>query len=74
MGLAQLKQFIRMNNGSLDIISGNGWISLKGQEEQSKILSSAFPGTIVNLNFNFDDQDYYFMSSEKQPIDINDIL
>lgn len=74
LGLAQLKQFIRMNNGSLDIISGNGWVSLRGQEEQSYMLKSAFPGTIVNLNFNFDDQDYYYMSSEKQPIDINNIL
>lgn len=74
LGLAQLKQFIRMNNGSLDIISGRGWVSLRGQKEQSYILKSAFPGTVVNINFNFDDQDYYYMSSEKQPIDINDIL
>ena len=74
MGLAQLKEFIRMNNGSLDIISGNGWVSLRGQEEEAHILSTSFPGTIVNLNFNFDDKDYYYMNNEQQPIDINNLL
>ena len=74
LGLAQLKEFIRMNKGSLDIISGRGWVVLNGEEEETHLLETAFPGTIVNLNFNFDDEDYYYMTSEKQSIDINDIL
>ena len=72
--MAQLKEFIRMNKGSLDIISGRGWVVLNGEEEETHLLETAFPGTIVNLNFNFDDKDYYYMTSEKQSIDINDIL
>lgn len=74
LGLAQLKEFIRMNKGSLDIISGKGWVSLNEDKEEKHLLQTAFPGTIVNLNFNFDDTDYYFLTSEKQSIDINDIL
>ena len=74
LGLAQLKDFIRMNKGSLDIISGKGWVLLKGEKEETHLLRTAFPGTIVNLNLNFDDKDYYYMTSEKQSIDINYIL
>lgn len=74
LGLAQLKEFIRMNKGSLDIVSGKGWVVLNGDDEETHLLETAFPGTIVNLNFNFDDKDYYYMTSEKQSIDINDIL
>lgn len=74
LGLSQLKEFIRMNKGSLDIISGNGWVYMNGEIEETHLLKTSFPGTIVNLNFNFDDQDYYYLTSEKQSIDINDIL
>ena len=63
-----------MNKGSLDIISGNGWVYMNGEIEETHLLKTSFPGTIVNLNFNFDDQDYYYLTSEKQSIDINDIL
>ena len=49
-------------------------MSLNEDKEEKHLLQTAFPGTIVNLNFNFDDTDYYFLTSEKQSIDINDIL
>lgn len=71
LGLAMLRDFIFHNEGSLDIVSGDGLITIKNKNIESHVLQGSFPGTIVNMNFNFNDMKNYFMKSE---ININDLL
>lgn len=74
LGLAILKDFIKMNNGSIQMISGNGMIEIHGDEVEHFLLSMEFPGTIVNMKFNFDDNKNYFMTSERKDYNANDLL
>lgn len=73
LGLALLKEFIRQNQGSLDIVSGSGMLSIKEGQTNSCLLKHSFPGTIVNVNFNFNDEKNYYIEGEDS-IDINDLL
>jgi hypothetical protein len=41
---------------------------------KSQLLSIQFPGTIVNVKFNFDDRNKYLMEGEENNIDFNDLL
>ena len=72
-GLWNLIEFIRMNKGFLQIISGNGMIEYrKGyQKIEMQQISLPFPGTIVNMAFNFNDNQSYLMSDE---IDTTNLL
>jgi len=74
LGLSLLKDFIGMNDGSLDFVSGKGFMRIKGKDHESFILNKSFPGTIVNMNFNFDDDKNYYMTSEMEKLNINDLL
>ena len=74
LGLAILKQFIGLNKGCLQIVSGNAFLEFTESGTTSQLLSINFPGTIVNVKFNFDDKNRYLMESEKENIDFNDLL
>lgn len=74
LGLAILKDFISMNSGSIQVISGKGMIEYHGDKVEQFLLNVEFPGTIVNMKFNFDDPKRYFMESEKENINLNDLL
>lgn len=63
LGLTLLKEFIKMNSGKLQIVSGNGFYEF-GTNEQMKCLTGTFPGTIVNMEFNTDDDSLYFTSND----------
>ena len=39
---------------------------------ESYLLDVSFPGTIVNMKFNFNDNKNYFMESER--VNLNDLL
>lgn len=74
LGLAILKEFIGLNKGSIQVVSGNGMIEYKGDVVERYLLKMEFPGTIVNMRFNFDDSKDYFMTSELNNINLNDLL
>ena len=74
LGLAILKDFIRMNNGELQVVSGFGMVEYDGRKSEQSLLEMLFPGTIVNMKFNFDDQKNYYMASESKDINMNDLL
>lgn len=74
LGLAILKDFIKMNNGAIQMISGNGMIEIHGDEVEHFLLNMEFPGTIVNMKFNFDDNKNYYMTSERKDYNVNDLL
>lgn len=74
LGLAILKQFIEMNKGCLQMVSGNAFLEFDENGTKSQLLSIQFPGTIVNVKFNFDDRNRYLMEGEENNIDFNDLL
>ena len=64
LGLSLIREFLRKNSGRIQIISADGyWEQIEGIEK-GKLFSQAFPGTIVNLEFNVTDQSHYYLSSE----------
>lgn len=74
LGLAILKQFIEINQGCLQMVSGNAFLEFDKNGTKSQLLSIQFPGTIVNVKFNFDDRNKYLMEGEENNIDFNDLL
>ena len=74
LGLAILKDFIKMNKGAIQVVSGRGMIEIQGDNVEQFLLNKGFPGTIVNMKFNFDDNKNYFMKSERKEYNANDLL
>lgn len=64
LGLAILKQFIGMNEGTIQMISGDAMLEIKGTQHQGTPLDKWFPGTIVTVEFNCDDDKTYLMKDE----------
>lgn len=74
LGLALIKDFIELNEGSIQVVSGLGFIEYHGNSVERFLLNNPFPGTVVNMKFNFDDNKKYFMESEKHQVDNKDLL
>ena len=64
LGLSLIREFLKKNNGKIQIISSDGYWEQKGQDEIENSFPQIFQGTIVNLEFNIDDKSYYCLSSE----------
>lgn len=71
LGLAVLKEFVGINRGCMQIVSHDGFYQYDYNGECVKEFRNAFPGTVVNLEFNTNDNNNYVLESE---IDVNDIL
>jgi hypothetical protein len=66
LGLKLLREFIRLNNGRLQIVSDAGfWEQNPDGEKTMHLLPVPFPGTIVNLEINTADQKTYSLASEQ---------
>ena len=67
LGLNHIKNFIKVNEGQMCILSGKGKVFWK--YDHGKILNQKMPtrfsGTIVTLIVNIDKEGFYFLSSEK---------
>ena len=74
LGLGILKEFIGLNKGVLHVLSGKGFVQFEGINSKYLILDNDLPGTIINMNINFNDDSVYYMKSEKDEIDINNLL
>lgn len=72
LGLALLQEFITQNKGSMQMVSADGLLEFKEGIVSTLSLTESFPGTIVNLNFNFDDHKNYYMMSER--VNLFDLL
>jgi hypothetical protein len=70
LGLNHIKNFIKINEGQLCIISGKGKVFWK--YDHGKILNQKmeipFPGTIVKLIINIDKEGFYFLRREAEYI------
>ncbi|WP_372754553.1 hypothetical protein [Labilibaculum sp.] len=54
MGLYTIRQFIKQNQGRIQIVSGNGiWKQVK-HRTFSKLYETEFPGSVVTLEFNLE--------------------
>ena len=74
LGLALLKEFINLNEGAIQVISGEGMIEYREGKVEQNLLSIEFPGTIVNMKFNFKDSKRYYMVSEESGVNLDDLL
>lgn len=72
LGLSLLINFLTLNKGSMHIVSSSGILSYENGITTVGTLDGEFPGTIVNMHFNFDDDNTYYMSGEKT--DLNNLL
>ena len=70
MGLKFLKEFIRLNQGKLQIASRDGFYQYSAGREVFAEIKGDFPGTVVNLEVNTADPQSYRLSTEVNASDI----
>lgn len=71
IGLALLKEFILINKGRIQIISGNGFYQLSDGVENIYELDNYFDGSVISMTFKTDDNTSYMLANE---IDVSDIF
>jgi hypothetical protein len=71
LGLDIIQEFIKLNNGKIQIISSEGYWEFRRGETKKMLFDNFFPGTIANLEFNLDDQSVYQL---KEEISLDDIF
>lgn len=64
LGLSTLLEFIELNQGAMQIVSGLGMVEFRDNKLTDYNLTKAFDGTIVNMEFNFDDDKNYRLANE----------
>jgi len=64
LGLSILKQFIEMNEGTIQMVSGDAMLEINGNIPTDTKLDKWFPGTIVTVEFNCNDNKTYIMTDE----------
>ena len=70
LGLKLLKDFVKMNGGKLQIVSGDGSWEFCSGEIRLHNFRRSFPGTVVNLEINTADTKSYCLVSEVSADDI----
>lgn len=70
IGLALLSEFVKLNKGKLQIVSGDGYYQYDSQGEKTERLTKPFPGTVVNVAFSTDDNSNYALVSETNEADL----
>ncbi len=60
LGLDLLKEFVRLNAGSLEIYSNNGYAIVDRNGERYQDLNGGFSGTAVQIKLNCDETLYHF--------------
>lgn len=70
LGLKLIKEFIRLNQGRVQIVSRHGFYEYSHDDEYIDKMDHDFPGTCANIEINTDDPCIYSLSSELQATDI----
>ena len=65
LGLSLLKALIIKSDGELDIISNDGYYSIKDKKESGEILNKPFNGTIISIGLDTNTEKYYYLSGEQ---------
>lgn len=71
LGLDLVLEFLRLNNGKMQIVSSNGYWEFRKGVNRMVDLPEVFNGTIVNIEFNLDDRNSYLL---KEEISLDDIF
>ncbi|HEW78869.1 MAG TPA: ATP-binding protein [Phycisphaerales bacterium] len=71
LGFTLIRDFLRKNEGKIQVASANGYWYEKECTSCSEDLSDFFKGTVVNLEFNVNDTSSYCLSSEIEDMDIS---
>lgn len=74
LGLGLLMEFIHLNKGTVHIVSSDGILVYEKGKFSTKKIHNSFPGTIVNMEFNFDDDSNYIMKSEDKNSNFENIF
>jgi anti-sigma regulatory factor (Ser/Thr protein kinase) len=67
-GLTNIRNFLKVNEGTLTIISGKGKVNFYSNKVESYNISKGFEGTIVNLKINANKESFYFLTGEEEYI------
>lgn len=67
-GLTNIRNFLKVNEGTLTIISGKGKVNFYSNKIESYNMSKGFEGTIVNLKINADKESFYFLTDKEEYI------
>lgn len=59
MGLSLMRDFIMYNNGKYQIVSGNEFWELNAKRVECERMDAVFPGTIINIEIDQNDKNYY---------------
>ncbi len=70
LGLSLIRDFLKLNNGKIQIVSSDGYWHQLGNEINQMSFDNEFDGTIVNLEFNLNDKSSYCLKSELKLEDI----
>lgn len=62
LGLSLLLDLVTISGGNIEILSGNGYFSMR--EGESEILDSSFEGTIISVELITKKDKYYFLKEE----------
>lgn len=71
LGLDIIFEFIKLNNGKIQIVSSDGYWEYRRGVIEKKLFEKPFPGTIANIEFNLDDDKSYKL---KEEISLDDIF
>ena len=64
LGLKMLRNFLKLNGGSIQIISNDGYWQENGTEQMIRDMKFPFQGTIVTISVNTTDSNQYIVSGE----------
>ena len=65
LGLKLLREFIRLNQGRIQVVSGIGyWEQCSDGTVDKREMLNPFPGTVVNIEINTADVNTYILASE----------
>lgn len=64
LGFKIIKDFVKLNKGKIQIASSNGYWEFIHGEEIFKDFTQKFQGTVVNIEFNLNDDSFYFLKNE----------
>lgn len=66
LGLGILKDFVKKNDGCLEVFSHDGYVRINSDNELYQDWDSFFGGTLINITLNCDEA-YYVLSGETKP-------
>ena len=64
LGLDLVLEFLKLNNGKIQIVSSDGYWEYRNGKTEMRVLNEVFNGTIVNIEFNLEDSNYYQLQEE----------